>query len=41
MKLNKLREQVAEAFIASLKEEKLPWHAMWATSPPHNAISGK
>lgn len=41
MDLNKMREQVAQAFVDSLKEDKLPWHAMWRTSRPENAITGK
>ncbi len=41
MKQNKLREKIAEQFIASLKEDKLPWHAMWFNSRPENAITGK
>lgn len=41
MKQNKLREQIAEQFIASLKEDKLPWHALWANKRPQNAITEK
>ena len=41
MKMNKLREQLAESFIASLKEDQLPWHAMWNQMRPENAITGK
>lgn len=38
---NKCREQLAEMFLHCLEEEKLPWHAVWDTSPQQNAISGK
>ena len=41
MKQNKLREQLAEAFIASLQEDKLPWQAMWNQSRPENALTGR
>ena len=41
MKQNKLREQIAEQFIAALQEDKLPWHAMWFNARPENAITGK
>ena len=41
MKQNNLREKIAEQFIASLREDKLPWHAMWVTMRPENVISGK
>lgn len=41
MKQNKLREKIAEQFVASLKEDKLPWHAMWFNMRPENAITGK
>ena len=41
MKQNKLREKITEQFIASLKEDKLPWHAMWFNMRPENAITGK
>lgn len=41
MKQNKLREQIAEQFIAALQEDKLPWHAMWVNKRPQNAITEK
>lgn len=41
MKKNNLREKIAEQFIAALQEDQLPWHAMWATMRPQNAITGK
>lgn len=41
MKQNKLREQIADQFIAALQEEQLPWRAMWITKRPMNIISGK
>lgn len=41
MKLNKMREQMANAFIDSLKEDKIPWHKEWSTvaSRPYNVTS--
>lgn len=41
MQLNKLREQLAQAFIASLNEGTLPWHKTWGGSRPRNAITSK
>lgn len=41
MKQNKLREKITEQFIASLQEDKMPWHAMWFTARPVNAVSDK
>ena len=41
MSQNKLREKIAETFIAALKEEKIPWQAMWNTQRPVNAVTGK
>lgn len=41
MMLSKVREKIAEQFIAALQEDELPWHAMWHTSRPINAITGK
>lgn len=38
---NKTREQLAEMFIKSLDEQKLPWHAVWNTHPQQNAVSAK
>ena len=28
--VNKVREELAQAFLAALKEEQLPWRACWA-----------
>ena len=41
MQLNKLREQLAQAFVSSLNEGTLPWHKTWGSARPRNAISGK
>ena len=41
MKQNKLRESMAEAFLAALQEDKLPWHSMWTSMRPKNAITDK
>lgn len=41
MKQNKLREEIARQFIACLKEDKLPWQAMWYNDRPQNAVTGK
>ena len=38
---NKTREQLAEMFIKSLDEQKLPWYAVWNTHPQQNAFSAK
>lgn len=38
---NKTREQLAELFIKSLDEQKLPWYAVWNTHPQQNAVSAK
>ena len=41
MKTNKLRESMTEAFLAALQEDKLPWHSMWTSMRPKNAITDK
>lgn len=38
---NKVREKLAEMFIASLNEGKLPWTACWQKERPQNAVTGK
>lgn len=38
---NKVREKLAEAFIAALSEGKLPWIACWRSGQPENAVTGK
>ena len=38
---NKLRERLAQQFIASLKEGQLPWKACWQKNRPQNGITGK
>lgn len=40
-KLNKTREQLAEMFVQCLEEDSLPWHAVWNTYPPQNAVTSK
>lgn len=41
MKLNKMREQMAEAFAHSLREDKIPWEIEWDTGRPMNPVTGK
>lgn len=42
MKPNKMREEMKEAFINALKEEKIPWQCDWIrTGRPENAVTGK
>ena len=38
---NRTREQLAEMFIKSMDEQKLPWYAVWNTHPQQNAVSAK
>ncbi|MBR1482470.1 MAG: DUF1738 domain-containing protein [Ruminococcus sp.] len=41
-KLNKMREQIANQFIAALQQERIPWHQDWQdTSMPRNAVTGR
>ena len=41
-KLNKMREQIANQFIAALQQEKIPWHKDWhCIGAPHNAVTGR
>lgn len=40
-KLNQMRQQIAETFIASLKEGTIPWRKNWKSiERSHNAVSG-
>lgn len=39
--VNKVREELAQAFLAALKEEQLPWRACWAQERPYNAATGR
>ena len=40
MKLNKLREEMAQAFIDALKEDRIPWERGWQSQDrPRNAVS--
>lgn len=38
---NKMREEMAKAFLASLNEGKIPWKACWQQERPQNAVNGK
>lgn len=38
---NKLREELAEKFLAALNQGQLPWSACWSTGRPENAVTGK
>ena len=41
-KLNKMREQIANRFIAALQEERIPWHQEWQNViAPYNAVTGR
>lgn len=33
MKLNKMREEMAQSFLSSLKEDKIPWRKEWSSLP--------
>ena len=42
MELSKFRQEMADKFIAALKEDKIPWHQGWERiERPVNAISGQ
>lgn len=38
---NTLREDLSAKFLAALKEDKIPWHAVWQQLRPMNAATGK
>lgn len=38
---NKVREELAQAFLAALKEDRIPWRACWTQGRPYNAVSGR
>jgi len=38
---NKLRDELSAQFIAALKADKLPWHAVWQQRTPINGATGK
>ena len=41
-KLNKMREQIANEFIAALQHDEIPWHQDWhSVGTPHNAVTGR
>ena len=40
MKVNKLREEMAQTFIAALKEDRIPWEKQWQSiERPRNGVS--
>lgn len=41
MKLNKMRRQIIDSFVNSLKEDTIPWHKSWSTvnGTPYNAAT--
>ncbi len=39
MKMNKVREQISQNFLESLKENQLPWQKGWMTERPYNVVS--
>lgn len=39
--VNKVREELAQAFLAALKEDQLPWRACWEQGRPYNAATGR
>lgn len=42
MKQNKMREEMRETFLYTLREEKIPWKCDWIrTGRPENAVTGK
>lgn len=42
-KLNKMREQIANEFIAALQKDEIPWHQDWHNigGAPHNAVTAE
>lgn len=40
MKQNKMREELAQEFLHSLEEEKIPWKQEWGNGRQRNAVSG-
>ncbi len=38
--MSKTRQELAEMFLAALKENKLPWEAVWNVQLPYNPVSG-
>lgn len=38
---SKLREEMAEYFLASLEADELPWRKDWLSIPPFNAVTGR
>ena len=40
MQLNKMREELINAFIHPLEEEQLPWYRGWSVVRHQNAVNG-
>ncbi len=40
MQLNKMRQELTDAFITSLQEDKIPWNRGWSVVRNQNAVSG-
>lgn len=38
---NKVREQLAQKFLAALDQGRIPWEACWSQGRPENAVTGK
>ena len=38
---NKVREELAQAFLEALNQGQIPWQACWAQGRPENAVTGK
>ena len=41
MSQSKLREKIAQEFVNSLNEDRIPWKAAWAAERPYNATTDK
>ena len=39
--LSKVREELAQTFLAALNQGQLPWHKCWSQALPVNAVTGK
>ncbi|MCR5625350.1 MAG: ArdC family protein, partial [Lachnospiraceae bacterium] len=40
MQLNKMRQELADAFVAALKEDEIPWARGWSVVRHQNAVTG-
>lgn len=38
---NKLREELAQSFLSALKQDQIPWRAVWNTARPYNCASDR